>query len=115
MTTRVPMTEQEEHTASREGHLFRSVIGFVCIGASVAGFAGLYFIEIPAVNRDALMLALGYIFGWGSAVVQSEYGASTTGRKVAESALKKLDSSSQDVNVTNTPSEPVPTIAKKEK
>lgn len=70
---------------------FRMVLGLICVLAAILGFAGLYFVDIPPGNRDALMLALGSIFGWGSAVVQSEFGASTTGRKVAESAIKQLD------------------------
>ena len=75
----------------RDGSLFRGVVGLLCIIGSLTGFAGLYFVEVPAGNRDALMLALGIVFGWGSAVVQSEYGASTTGRKAAESALKSFE------------------------
>lgn len=74
----------------REGSVFRAVVGLICVIGSMVGFGGLYFVEIPAGNRDALMLALGIVFGWGSAVVQSEYGASTTGRKAADAALGQL-------------------------
>lgn len=74
----------------REGSVFRAVVGLICVAGSMIGFGGLYVVEIPAGNRDALMLALGIIFGWGSAVVQSEYGASTTGRKAADAALGQL-------------------------
>jgi len=74
----------------REGSAFRAIIGVICVAGSMVGFGGLYFVEIPAGNRDALMLALGIIFGWGSAVVQSEYGASTTGRKAADAALGQI-------------------------
>lgn len=75
----------------KDGSVFRGVVGFLCLAGGLCGFAGLYFIAIPPTNRDALMLALGIVMGWGSSVVQSEYGASTTGRKVAESALKKME------------------------
>ncbi len=75
----------------REGSLFRGLVGLLSVIGSLIGFAGLFFVAIPAGNRDALMLALGIVFGWGSAVVQSEYGASNTGRRVAESALKSLE------------------------
>jgi drug/metabolite transporter (DMT)-like permease len=81
----------------------------MCVIGSLAGFAGLYFIAIPPVNRDALMLALGYIFGWGSAVVQSEYGASTTGRKVAESALRQFENPNKEVTVINEDDDAIPT------
>lgn len=77
----------------RDGSTFRGVIGLLCVVGSLVGFGGLYFIAIPPGNRDALMLALGIVFGWGSAVVQSEYGASTTGRKAAESAIKQMEKS----------------------
>lgn len=76
--------------APREGSVFRAVVGLICVIGSMVGFGGLYFVEIPAGNRDALMLALGIVFGWGSAVVQSEYGASTTGRKAANVALDQI-------------------------
>lgn len=75
----------------KDGSTFRGIIGLLSVIGSLIGFGGLYFIAIPAGNRDALMLALGIVFGWGSAVVQSEYGASTTGRKMAEAGLKSLE------------------------
>ncbi len=70
---------------------FRGTIGFLCIAGSLIGFGGLYFVEVPVGNRDALMLALGIVFGWGSAVVQSEYGSTATGRKVADSAIRNIE------------------------
>lgn len=75
----------------KDGSIFRGIIGFLALATGIAGFAALFFIEIPARNENALMFALGVVFGWGSSVIASEYGASTTGRKAAESALKKLD------------------------
>jgi hypothetical protein len=75
----------------KEGSGFRMIVGFVALAAAIIGFGALFFVAIPAGNRDALMFALGGVFGWGSSVVNSEFGASTTGRKAAESALKKLD------------------------
>ena len=70
---------------------FRNIIGFLAIAGSLAAFGGLYFIEIPGRNENALMFAMGVIFGWGSSVFNSEYGASTIGRKVAEGAVKRMD------------------------
>lgn len=75
----------------REGSIFRAIVGLIAVVGSMAGFGALFFVEVPAGNRDALMLALGIIFGWGSAVVQSEYGASTTGRKAADAAVKQME------------------------
>lgn len=74
-----------------EGSFFRGVIGFVALGAAIGGFAGLFFFEIPARNENAIMFALGSVFGWAGAVISSEYGATTTGRRVAESAIKKIE------------------------
>jgi drug/metabolite transporter (DMT)-like permease len=78
-------------TRPKEDSFFRGLVGLLSVTGSLIGFGGLFFVAIPAGNRDALMLALGIVFGWGSAVVQSEYGASHTGRRVAESALKSLE------------------------
>jgi hypothetical protein len=74
--------------APKDGSFFRGVVGFIAIGTGVAGFLLLFFIEIPARNENALMFAMGVIFGWGSNVVASEYGASATGRKLADQMVK---------------------------
>jgi drug/metabolite transporter (DMT)-like permease len=81
----------DPYVQPKEGSVFRHVIGFICVIGSMVGFGGLYFVAVPTGNRDALMLALGIVFGWGSAVVQSEYGASTSGRRAAESAIKRME------------------------
>jgi hypothetical protein len=79
----------------KDGSLFRAVVGMLAILTGVTAFVLLFFVEIPPRNENALMLALGIVIGWGSAVVQSEYGASTTGRKAAESALKQFEKDSK--------------------
>lgn len=79
----------------KEGSLFRAILGLLAVGAALVGFIALYFIEIPARNENALMIALGIVFGWGSSVIGSEYGATTTGRRVAESAIKKIEKESE--------------------
>lgn len=81
------MTDKNPHDNS----FFRSLVGLLSLGAGIAGFAALFWIEIPARNENALMFALGIVFGWGSAVIASEYGATTTGRKVAESAIRRIE------------------------
>ena len=97
----------------KSGDLFRAVIGLLALVAGIGGFGALFWIEIPARNENALMFALGIVFGWGSAVIASEYGATTTGRKVAESAIRKIERADiagsddvQDVNVVNPKSKP---------
>lgn len=74
-----------------DNSFFRGVVGFLALGAGIAGFIALFWIEIPARNENALMFAMGIVFGWGSAVISSEYGATTTGRKVAESAIRNIE------------------------
>lgn len=74
-----------------EGHRFRAAVGIVALAAGIAGFILLFFVRVPPENRDAMMLALGIVLGWGAAVVQSEYGASTTGRKAAYAAIKQIE------------------------
>jgi len=81
----------DETTIASEGTTFRTTVGLLCVVGSLLAFGGLYFVEIPKANEQALLLALGYLFGWGSAVVQSEYGSTATGRKVADSAIRGLE------------------------
>lgn len=80
-----------------ESALFRGAIGLLCVVGSFIGFGALYFIEVPEGNREPLLLALGIVFGWGSSVVSSEYGSTSTGRKVADSAIRTME---QQSNVT---------------
>jgi hypothetical protein len=96
-----------------EGNVFRYVIGLLCIVGGLASLAGLYFIEIPTGNKEPLLLAIGLVLGWGGSVVQSEYGATTTGRKVAEQAVRTMERQSviasetpTPVQVVNTPENP---------
>ena len=75
----------------RDGAKFRAFVGILALAGGLAGFAMLFFVKVPPENRDAMMLALGIVMGWGSGVVQSEYGASATGRKAADQALKQAE------------------------
>lgn len=107
---------QTEEQSSKDSRYFRPFIGVLCVLGSLLGFAGLYFVEIPGSNDKALMFAMGIVFGWGSMVVSSEYGSTATGRKVAESAIRKIERQDiaavqpvpavQDVNVVNPPTDP---------
>ena len=89
--TRARMTEQQEHDAGREGYVFRASVGIMAMLTAIGGFAALFLVEIPARNENAIMFALGAVFGWAGSVIASEYGASTTGRKVAESAIRSIE------------------------
>jgi hypothetical protein len=61
------------------------------LGLGGGGFGALFFIRVPPENKDAMMFALGAVFGWATSVIASEYGATTTGRKVAESAVRQIE------------------------
>lgn len=81
--------------APKDGSVFRAIIGFLAIGAGIAGFIALFFVEVPEKNNNALMFAMGVIFAWGGAVINSEYGASATGRKIADEAVKQMSGQGQ--------------------
>jgi predicted RND superfamily exporter protein len=78
----------EDH---KDSGLFRFVIGLLAMATAIGGFAALFYVEIPARNENAIMFALGGVFGWASSVIASEYGATTTGRKVAEAAVRQVE------------------------
>lgn len=63
---------------------FRPALGLLAVAAGLTGLIALFFVPVPAGNMQALLLGLGIVLGWGSAVVQSEYGSSTTGRALAQ-------------------------------
>ncbi len=97
---------------TKDSGFLRALIGLLALGGAMAGFFLLFYIEIPQRNENALLLALGVVLGWAGAVVGSEYGATTTGRKVAESAIRKIeraDIASGDpvqAEIINTPEDP---------
>jgi hypothetical protein len=76
--------------APKDGSMFRAIIGFVALAAGIVGFIALFFVEVPAANNNALMFAMGIVFGWGSSIISSEYGSSSTGRKIADEAVKQM-------------------------
>jgi hypothetical protein len=96
---------EKDHTGNA---VFRNVVGVLALAAGIVGFAALFWIEIPARNENALMFAMGIVFGWGSAVIASEYGATTTGRKVAESVVRDIErrNLAGDSSPTGTPEDP---------
>lgn len=85
---------------------FRYALGAIVIVGGLLGLAGLYFFEVPAGNRDALVLALGIVLGWGGAVVNFEYGGSSAGKKAAEAGIKT--DAPQPVVVEQPVNRPVP-------
>lgn len=89
--------------------LFRFLIGFVVMLTAIGGFAALFVIRVPPENKDAMMFALGSVFGWAASVVASEYGATTIGRSVAESAVRSIERQNiaNETTPTGTPDDPL--------
>lgn len=100
---------------NKDNALFRGFIGIFVVVGGFAALAGLYVVDIPEGNKEPLLLAIGIVLGWGGAVIASEYGATSTGRKVAESAVRQIERQTianealpTEVHVTNTTDDPVP-------
>lgn len=71
----------------RDGR-YRAALGIVALIGGLGGLAGLYFVPIPEGNREALLLALGLVLGWGSTVIGYEFGSSPAGRRAAEAGVR---------------------------
>lgn len=72
----------------KDGARFRAVIGMLAVLGGLAIVVMLIFVSVPTTNRDAIMLALGLVLGWGSTIVSFEFGSSPAGRKAAEAGLR---------------------------
>jgi hypothetical protein len=103
------------------GWWFRGLIGLMVLIGGLGALAGLYVVDIPPGNKEPLLLAIGIVLGWGGSVISSEYGATTTGRKVAESAVRQIErqtianeqaSEPAAVTVVNEADHPVPVESK---
>jgi hypothetical protein len=94
--------------------VFRFIIGALVMATAIGGFAALFIVRVPPENKDAMMFALGAVFGWAAGVVASEFGATTTGRKVAEQAVRTMERQSiaaespSQVEVVNSAENAVP-------
>ena len=91
------MTDSTELIAAgppREGALYRALLSLVALIGGLLGLGGLYFVPIPAGNREPLLLALGLVLGWGST-----YGSITSaverlraeGHSVSSAHLRHLN------------------------
>ena len=98
---------------------FRYTVGMIAVLGGIIGLVGLYYVEVPVGNRDAVMLALGIVLGWGSTVMNGEWGSSPAGRKAADVGVRLAEVAApetpQEVTVVNEPDEPVPTTTRKAK
>lgn len=96
---------------TQERSTFRYGVGTIAILGGLVGLIALYWVEIPTGNRDAVTLALGIVLGWGSSVINGEWGSSPAGREMAKigvEAGRAAVESPKQVEVVNTPEQPVP-------
>jgi hypothetical protein len=73
----------------REGARYRAAIGFTVLIGGLSCVLALFFVPIPEPNKEAVMLAIGLVLGWGATVIGYEFGSSPSGRKAAEAGIKK--------------------------
>jgi uncharacterized RDD family membrane protein YckC len=71
-----------------DGAKHRGLLGFIALAAGLGCMMGLFFVAIPPGNKEALILAVGIVLGWGSAVINYEFGSSPSGRKAAEAGIR---------------------------
>jgi hypothetical protein len=93
---------------------FRYTVGLIAVLGGLVGLVALYWVEIPPGNRDAVVLALGIVLGWGSSVINGEWGSSPAGRAAAEVGAEvarqaaKPSEGPQPVKIEQPPDDPVP-------
>ena len=68
---------------------FRAALAIVALAGGLIGMTALFFVPIPAGNREPLLLALGLVLGWGSTVIGYEFGSSPAGRRAAHAGIRK--------------------------
>ena len=67
---------------------FRAALAIVALAGGLIGMTALFFVPIPAGNREPLLLALGLVLGWGSTVIGYEVGTSPAGRRAADAGIR---------------------------
>lgn len=95
---------------------FRYTVGLIAILGGLVGLGALFRFEVPPGNRDAVVLALGVVLGWGSSIINGEWGSSPAGREIAKlgvEAHRAAVEQPRQVEVVNPPSHPVPTTDSK--
>ncbi len=91
-----------------ERNTFRYTVGLIAIVGGLSGLIGLYLLEVPPGNRDAVVLALGIVLGWGSTVINGEWGSSPAGREAAKMGVRAASETPLQTEIINPPSDPVP-------
>ena len=68
---------------------FRAALAIVALAGGLVGMTALFFVPIPAGNREPLLLALGLVLCWGSTVIGYEFGSSPAGRRAADAGIRE--------------------------
>ena len=93
--------------ASEPAAWFRVALGFIAVLGGLGALVMLSWHPIPEENKEALLLAIGVVLGWGSSVISSEFGSSPGGRKAADVAIRRMDQP-QSVRIDQPADDPVP-------
>ena len=80
------MTQDDRLTTDLNS--FRAALAIVALAGGLIGMTALFFVPIPAGNREPLLLALGLVLGWGSTVIGYEFGSSPAGRRAADAGIR---------------------------
>lgn len=83
------MSEDITAAPPREGAGFRATVGLAALIGGLICVVLLFFVPIPEGNREAALIAVGLLLGWGGTVVSYEFGSSPSGRKAADAGIKK--------------------------
>lgn len=89
-----------------ERNTFRYVVGIIAVLGGLAGLGGLYAFEVPEGNREALLLALGIVLGWGGSVINGEWGSSPAGREAAKVGMRHGSDAPIKTEIVNSPDRP---------
>lgn len=90
---------------------FRYTVGLIAVIGGLLGLFGLYIEEVPEGNREALLLALGIVLGWGGSVINGEWGSSPAGRRAADIGAEMANKAATDapkVEIDQPSDKPVP-------
>jgi uncharacterized RDD family membrane protein YckC len=79
-----------DHRTGTDLTPFRAALAIVALAGGLIGMTALFFVPIPAGNREPLLLALGLVLGWGSTVISYEFGSSPAGRRAADAGIRDM-------------------------
>ncbi len=81
------LAEQQKEKPDR--HWFAWIIGIIAVAGGMGALVLLSFHPIPEGNKEALLLAIGIVLGWGGSVIASEFGSSPGGRAAASAFIRQ--------------------------